>query len=335
MLTNLLRRLQARPAAIGLDSAPPPAPVEPAVDEADPARIEPALLTFAFVRHLLGSAPDAPASDGLAEDILARLAAHAAHLDVARLPRLPALVPQMLSALQRDESDPAAVAALLARDPTLATAVGRAANSAQYRRGAEVASLPQAIAALGPDALRYVVLTTVVRPILQADPSQQGAGLGERLSRQADARIWLCGALAPMHGCDAGDAQFASVVASTGVAALMRMMPRTLMAQAASDPSFAPRFLELASDLSARAATHWRLGEGLRSALQAMLSAHDDGAALGRTLLLADRLSMLHSLRVAGGIDDVAHVSATADARRRDVQLLAALPCAERETAEA
>ena len=327
MITRLLRRLQGRPAAVapaGLETLPEIARVDDAPD-ADALVIEPEVLAAAFVRHLLDSAPGGTAESGLSDDILARLAAHAEHLDVARLPRLPALVPQLLAALRRDDSDANSLAALLTRDPTLAGSVIRVANSAHYRRGAQVTALPQAVGVIGNDGLRYVVLTSVMRPILQADPSQQAARSGERLSQQAEARTWLCGALAGAAGGDAGEAQLASVIASTGVAALMRMLPRALLARAAADTAFAPRFLQLAAELSARAAEHWRLDEALRRALQTMASPAQDDAALTHTLAAADRLSMLHALRMAGGIDELAQVSSTVAAQRRDAQLLATL----------
>jgi HD-like signal output (HDOD) protein len=330
MITRLLRRLQGRPAAAmtaGFETLPDIARVDDAAadDGADAMVIEPAVLTCAFVRHLLDTPPGAPVEDGLSEDILARLTAHAERLDVARLPRLPALVPQLLSTLRRDDSDANSLATLLTRDPTLAGAVVRVANSAHYRRGAQVTSLPQAIGVIGNDGLRYVVLTSVMRPILQADPSQQAARSGERLSRQAEARTWICGELAAASGCDAGEAQLASVIASAGVAALMRMMPRTLLAQAAADTSFAAAFMTLSATLSARAATHWRLDEGLQRALRSMAAPAPDDTALARALVAADRLSMLHALRVAGSIDELAQVSPDAGGRRRDARLLAML----------
>jgi HD-like signal output (HDOD) protein len=340
MITRLLRRLQGRPAAVmtaGLDTLPGIARVDdaPADGSADAMVVEPAVLASAFVRHLLDASPGAAVEDGLSEDILLRLAAHAERLDVARLPRLPALVPQMLSSLRRHPSDANSLAALLTRDPTLAGAVVRVANSAHYRRGAQVTSLPQAVGVIGNDGLRYVVLTSVMRPILQADPSHQAARSGERLSQQAEARTWLCGALAAPAGCDPGEAQLASVIASTGVAALMRMMPRTLLAQAAADPSFAPAFLALAAGLSTRAATHWRLDDALQAALQGMAGSSPDETALARTLATADRLSMLHALRVAGAIDEGAQVSTGSAARRRDGDLLAMLETMDGAAVEA
>ena len=96
---------------------------------------------------------------------------------------------------------------------------------------------------------------------------------------------------------------------STGIAALLRMMPHALLAQAAADPTFAPRFFHLAADLSARTAAHWRLDAALQQALLAMPG---DAAPspLAATLATADALSMLHVLRAAEAIDTDAVLSA-------------------------
>ncbi len=84
-------------------------------------------------------------------------------------PRLPALVPTAaVGAAARDDSDANSLAALLTRDPTLAGAPSCASPTARITRAACITSLPQAVGVIGNDGLRYVVLTSVMRPILQA-----------------------------------------------------------------------------------------------------------------------------------------------------------------------
>ena len=307
MLKRFLQRLQGRPAlreenaGATADAADAPLATNVVVIDRDE-------LAAGFLRHLLDTAPAEAVADGLADDMIDRLGAVAGRLDLARLPRLPALVPQLLAALRRDDVDANALAAMVGRDPTLAGAVVRSANSVHYGRSTTVSALPQAISVIGNEGLRFVVLTSVMRPILQADPSQQGARAGQCLVAQSEARTWACGALAARGG-DPGQAQLASIIASTGTAALLRMMPHALLAQAAADPTFAPRFFHLAADLSARTAAHWRLDAALQQALLAMPG---DAAPspLAATLATADALSMLHVLRAAEAIDTDAVLSA-------------------------
>ena len=320
MISRLLRRLQGHavapmpPAAPATLSDPSthaigvvaPADALPEATDASP----PVAPVHAFVRHLLDAPPGAAPEPGLCDDVLARLDALSRHLDVARLPRLPAMVPQLLAALRRDDADANSLATLISRDPSLAGDVVRVAGSAHYARANPVASLPQAIGTIGFDGLRYVVLTTVMRPILQADPSHQAARTGERLAQHGEARTWLCGPLAAGR-CDVGEAQLASVVASTGLAALLRMLPRSLLAQAAADDAFAPALLVMAGELSARAAMHWRFDAPVREALATFAAPVRPDSALAGVLADADRLAMVRLLRDGDVLrDDAAHAAA-------------------------
>jgi len=335
MLKRFLQRLQGRPALradeAGDAVADPDAGPVPATDVFVVARDE---LAAGFLRHLLDTSPAEAVADGLADDMIDRLETVASRLDLARLPRLPALVPQLLAALRRDDVDANALAAMVARDPTLAGAVVRSANSVHYSRSATVSALPQAISVIGNEGLRFAVLTSVMRPILQADPSQQGARVGQCLVAQSEARTWACGALAARGG-DPGQAQLASIIASTGTAALLRMMPHTLLAQAAANPSFAPRFFRLAADLSARTAAHWRLDATLQQALLAM-PGDAVPSPLASTLSTADALSMLHVLRGADAIETDAVLSAEPNVQQAHAGLLrtlAAIDAAEEAAA--
>lgn len=306
MLSRLLRRLQGRPAS-STPAADEAVRVLDAATAASPGGVmdpHPDVATSDIQTRFLADLLDVrtlPATPGVAADVLARLDTMAAQLDIGRLPRLPVVVPQLMAALRRDDVDAASLAALLARDPTLSGDVLRVANSAHYRRGPRVSALPQAVNVIGADGLRYAVLTSVARPILQADPARQGAHLGERLSSHCESRTWLCGLLA-QGACDPAEAQLASVIAATGTAALLRMLPRPLLVQAAADAGFAPAFFALAARLSARAAAHWHLGDALRNAIAAMGDPLEAAAPLGTILARADRLAMLEAIGDAPGL---------------------------------
>lgn len=322
MITQLLRRLQGHGERTGSSK-----PARRDVAASDTACVEgetlpTPLLRSAFVRHLLDTPPGTPMVAGLAADIADRLDAQCERLDVARLPRLPSVLLQLLVALRDGSSHSDALAAVLARDATLAGEVMRAGGAGAFGDTESVTGLQQAINALGNEGLRYAVLVAAMRPILHADPSQQGQSAGNCLAAHAEARTWLCASLATP--ADAGDAQFASVVASTGLAALLRMMPRSLLTQAAADPAFAPRLLELAAELSGRAAAHWRLGEGLQTLLHGLPRGSNPGTR-DDVLHRADLLAMLHVLRCAGLAGEDAHVTDSDAERVRDARLLSAL----------
>lgn len=301
MITNLLRRLQGRSARL----APSPEPDVPASGHAtDREGIAYSLDAPELEQRFLAWVFDLPDGDGVrdvdaAEAAFAHLQVVAQRFDVRRMPRLPAVVPQLLAAMRREDSDAAQAASLLARDPTLAGDVMRVANSVFHRRAQAPAGLQQAVQALGNEGLRHVVLGSVMRPILRGDAGHPGFTGATRLWAQAEARAWLCGRLAAGRD-DAGDAHLAGIVAGTGVAALSRMVPGSLLADAAGDPAFATRFLAIARPLALRAGAHWQLPATVLDALQGVPAPDADAASLACTLQAADRLAMGYRLIEAG-----------------------------------
>ncbi len=69
----------------------------------------------------------------------------------------------LLAALQRKDIDAAGVARLIGAAPVLAATVLRVANSAFYGRRGRISSLPRAVATLGLDAIRGIVLAASLR----------------------------------------------------------------------------------------------------------------------------------------------------------------------------
>lgn len=289
MLSRLLRRLQGRPTPAHDDAQRGDAMIEASADDAQP-RPEGVPLAADEVRArglrwLLDAPRAAPADTAASAQALAYLDAVAQRLDPRRLPRLPALVPQLLAALRRDDIDAQSLATLLARDPTLAGDVMRIANSAFHRRANPATGLAQAIAILGADGLRHVVFTSVMRPILRPDARSMVAA---RLWQVAESRTWLCARLAPGHH-DVAEAQLAAVVASTGAGALLSMVPAALLVPAVGDPALVRGFDAVARGVTVRAAMHWQLPEAV---VQALRESEGANGGLAGVLRTGDLLAM-------------------------------------------
>lgn len=282
MLSRLLRRLQGRPTPAHDDARTGDAVVD-APDE-DTLAPEGTVLSAdelraRGLRWLLDAPRGLPADTAASAQALAYLDAVAQRLDPRRLPRLPALVPQLLAALRRDDVDAQSLATLLSRDPTLAGDVMRIANSAFHRRATPATGLAQAITILGADGLRHVVFTSVMRPILRPDAR---SSVATRLWQLSETRTWLCARLAPGRH-DVAEAQLAAVVASTGAGALLSMVPAALLVPAASDPAFVRGFDGIARAVTAHAAVHWQLPDAVLHALREGDGAREGLAAVLRT----------------------------------------------------
>lgn len=289
--------LAVPPVAIGGEAIPGAVPAEDIED--------------AFYRLVFGIGP--PHDHGLTpaeQSTLRRVrdAFGSERFDVGSLPRLPAVVPQLMRSLRNDDTDTRALAEQIARDTVLVGEVIRVANSAYFRTARPVAGLPQAITLLGHDGLRRVVMQMVLRPILHTDHSEAGKRAGERLWEHAERCAHACAFLS-RGVCDPFEAFLAGIASQTGAQAILREVERVPDPMAlAFSRAFVAALGQQIERLSLHAARHWNFPSRVVQALAERADPADAGARtpLGRALLAASRVAMLDVL--------VEHGMAEADA---------------------
>ena len=93
---------------------------------------------------------------------------------LGHLPSLPSLYSELVALLEREDAGMKEVARLVRKDLGIASQVLKLANSAHFSAGRPVAELGQAVAMLGVDSLRSLVL---FRGIISGCPSPRPAGL--------------------------------------------------------------------------------------------------------------------------------------------------------------
>ncbi len=81
---------------------------------------------------------------------------------VARLPAMPQILLKLIELCQSDEAGMTELAKLIANDAGMATKVLNVANSAAYHRGGRKVGLVQALATLGADMIKTLVITEAV-----------------------------------------------------------------------------------------------------------------------------------------------------------------------------
>ncbi|MDL5364565.1 HDOD domain-containing protein [Xanthomonas sp. NCPPB 2654] len=102
--------------------------------------------------------------------VLARIDAHPRYT-----PRRPQLLPQLTRAINDPDAGAQAIAAILGQDPALAGNLLCIANSAAYRRHAgPIENLERAVAMLGTEGLRQIVLAALLQPVIADDGSAFG-----------------------------------------------------------------------------------------------------------------------------------------------------------------
>ncbi|GAA0686764.1 HDOD domain-containing protein [Dyella marensis] len=279
---------------------PARAPAAPLAAPAPAPAPELAALAERFQRFMLGL-PDARQGANPNEAaLLRRLQIVAERFDVRSLPRLPAVLPQLLLALKNDDVAGAELARLVGRDPMLVGEVMRVSRSIYYRTLHSIQSLQHAVVLLGQDGLRRVATQHMMKPILQASAGVHGLVAGQRLWDHAERCAHASAFLGKFAGCDPFEAYLAGIVCNTGTGAVIHLLS---MEEIAAPETLSPAFLEgcaqLGASLTLRAARHWELPGAVIQALSehAQEQAPETLSPLGKTLHVAHYLSMAQLLR--------------------------------------
>lgn len=254
-----------------------------------------------FHRFLLGM-PDSdtvePSTVELA--MLKRLELLSTRFDMRSLPRLPAVLPQLLRTLKNDNAAGGQLAKLVGRDPLMVGEVMRVTSSVYYRAAQPITSLQQAVVLLGQDGLRRVLTQHVMKPILQANVGALCHVAGERLWDHAERCAHACAWLGRSNGCDAFEAYLAGIISHSGTGAVVRLLDQWMPAEfPAPSSGFIASCAQLAARLSLQAAQHWELPPQV---IEALKECQDPppSSSLGRALTSADLLAMAQLLGAHG-----------------------------------
>lgn len=266
----------------------------PAADGAVPEQID---LDLAFFHWLAGPhVSGRPAADGPLLDELARLARDpegAASL----VPRVPAVIPQLLRSLREEDSSAGALARQVAQDPVLVAEVIREVNSPYYQPASPIRNLEGAVLLLGQNGLRMLLARVAFRPIISQQAGPLARLVAPPLWRQSELCAQAAGLLAPRHRADPFEAYLAGLMHNVGLVVAFRVIEQLVPPGGLPDGDlFGARLVQAARLMSARIAGQWELPPAIGHAL-----AHlgDDGA-LPLLLFDADRLAKLHMLASGG-----------------------------------
>jgi HD-like signal output (HDOD) protein len=215
--------------------------------------------------------------------------------DIGSLPRLPAVLPQLLLLLRSDDADGAKLSKLIGRDPVLVGEVMRVSKSVHYRTLQPIASLQHAVVLLGQDGLRRMVTQHVMKPILQASAGMLGHAAGQRLWDHAERCSHACMFMAKGQS-DPFEAYLAGIVCNAGVGAMVRVLDQEVSPDlGVFSREFLASCARLGSHLSLRAAQQWELPKNVVVALEQRINSGTTApsSALGRVLLDGDQLAMI------------------------------------------
>lgn len=217
----------------------------------------------------------------------------------ALVPRIPAIIPQLMRTLQDDNMSAAELSRQLSQDVVLVAEVYREANRPCYRprynSGPQIDSVEGAIMLLGQSGMRMLLARVAFRPII----SMQSEGLAMRAApliwQQSEKCALAASLLAPAMRANAFEAYLAGLMANVGLVVAFRLIDQ-LHGQGALPQSdaFIGELFAQARTLSARIAGLWEFPEAVTDAINEAGQA--DAPPQAQALAMGDRLSKLRML---------------------------------------
>ncbi len=271
--------------------------------ELDPAALDPA-----FFRWLTrpGAGVPAPGAERLMLSELARMAespSAGAHL----IPRVPAVVPQLLASLRDDTISTATLSHILAQDVVLVGEVIRAANSPYYRSSKPISTIEAALMLLGQNGMRLLLARVAFRPVISAQSGHLARLAAPQVWRHSEKCATAASLRAPGLQASPFESYLAGLMHNVGLIVAFRLFdqlyPNGVLPQS---PEFFAALSEHARTLSSRIAAMWEFPAAIATAIGRV--GHPNLSALVRTLATADRLAKLRMLADAGqlGLDESA-----------------------------
>jgi HD-like signal output (HDOD) protein len=257
-----------------------------------------------FYRWLAGPATgDANgAAEALIRDELARLV-RAPDAAADLVPRMPAVIPQLLRSLRDEAVSGAELSRQVAQDMVLVAEVIREANSPLFRPPQPVRTIEGAVMLLGQNGLRMLLARVAFRPVISAQAGRLGKQVAPHLWTQSEKCALAASLLAPALGADPFEAYLAGLMHNVGLVVAFRVADQVCQDQplpASSD--FRANLLAAGRALSAAIARHWEFPPAVSHAIAQ--SGQPGAGPLPQALAQGDLLAKLRVLVDAGLLDE-------------------------------
>lgn len=236
-------------------------------------------------------------SERLVLDELTRLARAPIH-GAALVPRVPAIIPQLMRTLRNDNMNAAELSRQLSEDLVLVAEVYRESNRPCYRpryhAGPPINSIEGAIMVLGQNGLRMLLARVAFRPIISMQSGLLAKRTAPLIWRQSEKCALAASILAPGLRANMFDAYLAGLMENVGLVVAFRQIDQMAAGALPQSDEFIAELFAQARILSARIAELWEFPESVTGAI---MEAGQPGAApVAQTLALGDRLSKLRML---------------------------------------
>lgn len=223
--------------------------------------------------------------------------------DHALVPRMPAILPRLLTSFRDPETSSRELAQLIGGDLISVSEVMRLANSPFYRRSSEARTLEQAMLVLGQRGLRQMIANVMLKPVYNSRRGHFSAIAAPLLWAQAEKAAAINAALARDAGeTDEFPAYLAGLSSNLGLLIGARVLDaRFDGVHTPSSMLFRQNWLGSARRLTSKIARAWDFPPATREALAGL---HQDRPAQlppsSLRLYSAERFSQYHGLLTQG-----------------------------------
>ena len=277
------------PVAVPADSAQdrPGAAADAALAQLD--------LDLAFFHWLAGPhVTGRPAPDGPVLDELARLARDP-HGAAALVPRVPAVIPQLLRSLREDATGAGALARQVAQDPVLVAEVIREVNSPYYQPASPIRNLEGAVLLLGQNGLRMLLARIAFRPLIRMADQGFARHAAPLVWNQSEKCALASSLMAPGLGAGVFEAYLAGLMQNLGLVVAFRLAERAVEnGKIPGSSYFGRRLFDVSRGLSSTIAAHWEFPPDVVEGIAGV--GQPDASPLARTLERGDRIAKLRLL---------------------------------------
>ena len=301
---NWISRLfGATPAA---PSAPPGAsavPVAAAGQAAPQFALPPATIDAMFYRWMTGASEQesAPGTGKLVLEELARLV-DAPATGASLVPRVPAVIPQLLRSLRDDSITSAELARQISQDVVLVAEVIREVNSPYYHPTAPVRNLEGAVMLLGENGLRMLLARVSFRPIISMQTGNYARMVAPHVWTQAEQSALAASLLSTRIGANPFEAYLAGLMQNVGLIVAFRLIDQLSPDQALPySAEFCARLFGDARILSSRIAELWYFPQPVADAIDQAALPGAEG--LAQALAYGDQVAKLRMLVDAGKLE--------------------------------
>lgn len=254
-----------------------------------------------FYRWLIGGQASAAAESSILEkiilDALEELGANSAGAKL--VPRVPAIIPQLLKSLRDEQVSATALAHQIEHDVVLIAEVIREANSPYYHPARPVTNVENAVLLMGQNGLRLLIARVAFRPVINMQSGRFTNLAAPYIWEQSEKCADTCIRLAGEMKADPFEAFLAGLIQNVGLIVAFRLIDQLYDGKALpGSDNFLHALAAHARSLSATIGKQWNFPVSVIQAIEAGNKRFPNPAItpLHEILSTADRISKINLL---------------------------------------